>query len=63
VDFIEGVTPVLQTRGLAQRDYAEGSFRERLFPGRSARLVDRHPAAGYRGAFGRTDAATVRAAG
>jgi hypothetical protein len=51
-DFIENVTPVLQQRGLAQTDYAEGSYRERLFPNRPARLVDRHPAARYRGAFG-----------
>ncbi|MDQ0391346.1 NtaA/DmoA family FMN-dependent monooxygenase [Labrys monachus] len=50
-DFIENVTPVLQKRGLAQTDYAEGSLRERLFPGRPGRLVDRHPAARYRGAF------------
>jgi FMN-dependent oxidoreductase (nitrilotriacetate monooxygenase family) len=51
-DFIENVTPVLQKRGLAQTDYADGSYRERLFPGRSARLVERHPATRYRGAFG-----------
>jgi long-chain alkane monooxygenase len=52
-DFIAEVTPVLQKRGLAQTDYTEGSFRERLFAGRSARLVERHPAARYRGSFGR----------
>lgn len=62
-EFIEGVIPVLQHRGLAQKDYAEGSFRERLFPGRSARLVDRHPAAAYRGAFSQPDAEIPRAAG
>ena len=39
VDFVENVTPVLQKRGLAQTDYAEGTYREQLFPGRSARLV------------------------
>jgi len=50
-DFIENVTPILQKRGLAQNDYAEGSFRQRLFPGRPALLPDRHPASRYRGAF------------
>ncbi|MDQ0475297.1 NtaA/DmoA family FMN-dependent monooxygenase [Labrys wisconsinensis] len=51
-DFIEHVTPLLQKRGLAQTDYAPGSLRERLFPGRGARLGATHPAARYRGAFG-----------
>ncbi|SNB72962.1 FMN-dependent oxidoreductase, nitrilotriacetate monooxygenase family [Arboricoccus pini] len=50
-DFIDNVTPVLQRRGLAQTDYADGTYRERLFPGRAARLPARHPAARYRGAF------------
>ena len=53
-DFIEHVIPVLQERGLAQREYAPGTLRERLFAGRSARLNDRHPAARYRGAFTRS---------
>jgi FMN-dependent oxidoreductase (nitrilotriacetate monooxygenase family) len=56
VDFVENVTPVLQKRGLAQTDYAEGTYRERLFPGRSPRLPGRHPAARYRGAFGAEEA-------
>lgn len=47
-DFIEQVTPVLQKRGLAQRDYTPGTYRERLFAGRSARLADNHPAARHR---------------
>ncbi|MGN8119137.1 LLM class flavin-dependent oxidoreductase [Labrys sp. KNU-23] len=51
VDFIENVTPILQKRGLAQSEYAEGSFRERLFAEGTARLPDRHPASRYRGAF------------
>jgi FMN-dependent oxidoreductase (nitrilotriacetate monooxygenase family) len=49
--FIEHVIPVLRDRGLAQREYAPGTLRERLFAGRPARLVERHPAARYRGAF------------
>jgi FMN-dependent oxidoreductase (nitrilotriacetate monooxygenase family) len=47
-DFIDGVVPVLQQRELMQRDYQEGTFREKLFgPGR-ARLQPPHPAAQYR---------------
>lgn len=51
-DFIDHVTPLLQKRGLAQTDYAPGTLRERLFPGRRARLDTPHPAVRYRGAFG-----------
>ncbi|MBJ7330977.1 MAG: LLM class flavin-dependent oxidoreductase [Solirubrobacteraceae bacterium] len=48
-DFIEGVTPVLQERGLAQREYEPGTLRQKLTNGASgARLNDRHPAAGHR---------------
>lgn len=50
-EFIEHVTPVLQARGLAQKDYAGGTFRERLFEDRPARLTAPHPAVRYRGAF------------
>jgi alkanesulfonate monooxygenase SsuD/methylene tetrahydromethanopterin reductase-like flavin-dependent oxidoreductase (luciferase family) len=46
-DFIDGVVPVLQRRGLMQTDYAEGTFREKLFGRGRARLLDRHPAARY----------------
>jgi long-chain alkane monooxygenase len=48
VDFIDQVVPVLQRRGLAQREYAAGTLRERLFPGHGPRLPDRHPAARFR---------------
>jgi FMN-dependent oxidoreductase (nitrilotriacetate monooxygenase family) len=45
VDFIDGVIPVLQERGLAQRDYRAGTLREKLTDGRSGpRLDERHPA-------------------
>lgn len=50
-DFVDHVIPVLQERGLAQREYAPGTLRERLFPESGGRLSDRHPAARYRGAF------------
>jgi FMN-dependent oxidoreductase (nitrilotriacetate monooxygenase family) len=44
-DFVEHAVPVLQDRGLMQREYAQGTLREKLFEGRGARLLDRHPAA------------------
>lgn len=51
VEFIDEVVPLLRKRGLAQAEYAPGTLRERLFPGRPPILNDRHPAARYRGAF------------
>jgi len=47
VDFIDGVVPVLQRRGLVQREYGEGTLREKLTGG-GPRLNQRHPGAGYR---------------
>ncbi|GGK04472.1 monooxygenase [Pilimelia anulata] len=49
-DLVDHVLPVLRERGLAQREYAPGTLREKLF-GRGDRLPDSHPAARYRGAF------------
>lgn len=47
-DFIDGVTPVLQERGLQQRDYRPGTLREKLTDGRSGpRLNARHPGRAY----------------
>lgn len=49
VDFVDGVVPVLQERGLVQREYRDGTLREKLSDGRSgARLNGRHPGAAYR---------------
>jgi long-chain alkane monooxygenase len=48
-EFVDHVIPVLQDRGLAQREYRTGTARAKLFGGDL--LNDRHPAAGYRGAF------------
>jgi long-chain alkane monooxygenase len=49
VDFIDGVTPVLQERGLQQREYLPGTLREKLGRGASGpRISERHPAAAYR---------------
>jgi long-chain alkane monooxygenase len=50
-EFVEHVIPVLQERGLAQREYAPGTTRAKLFG--ADLLDDRHPAARYRGAFSR----------
>lgn len=48
-EFVDHVIPELQRRGLAQREYAPGTTRAKLFGGDL--LNDRHPAARYRGAF------------
>ena len=46
VDFIEAVVPILQTRGLMQKEYAPGPLREKIFG--YGRLPERHLAAGFR---------------
>lgn len=47
-DFIDGVVPVLQHRGLMQTEYADGTYREKLFgPGRRV-LAPNHAGARYR---------------
>lgn len=50
-DFIDHVVPELQSRGLAQTEYAPGTLRDRLF-GAGAQLPARHPARYWRGRFG-----------
>ena len=45
-DFIEGVVPVLQSRGLVQKEYSPGPLREKVFG--APRLPDRHVGASYR---------------
>ncbi|HKV55412.1 MAG TPA: LLM class flavin-dependent oxidoreductase [Candidatus Binataceae bacterium] len=48
VDFVDGVVPLLQRRGLMQAEYQDGTLREKLMgPGR-ARLREQHPAVRYR---------------
>jgi long-chain alkane monooxygenase len=47
-DFIDGVVPLLQRRGLMQKEYQEGTLREKLYGHGRARLRDDHPAATYR---------------
>ncbi|MDB5712931.1 MAG: Alkane monooxygenase [Sphingomonadales bacterium] len=48
VEFIDGVVPELQRRGLVQTEYSPGTYREKLFPGRGARVNARHFAASFR---------------
>jgi FMN-dependent oxidoreductase (nitrilotriacetate monooxygenase family) len=45
-DFVDGVVPILQERGLVQKDYAPGPLRQKLFG--QPRLPARHPGASYR---------------
>ena len=47
-DFIDGVVPVLQKRGLMQTDYQAGTLREKLYGTGRARLNAPHPATQYR---------------
>ena len=46
VDFIDAVVPILQARGLMQREYAPGPLRQKIFG--DPRLPKRHAAAVYR---------------
>ena len=48
VDFVDGVVPVLQRRGLMQREYQDGTLREKLMGAGRARLREPHPAVQYR---------------
>jgi alkanesulfonate monooxygenase SsuD/methylene tetrahydromethanopterin reductase-like flavin-dependent oxidoreductase (luciferase family) len=47
-DFIDGVVPLLQGRGLMQTEYRDGTLREKLFGEGNARLRAPHPAVQYR---------------
>lgn len=51
-EFVDHAISTLQARGLAQKEYAEGTLRQKLF-GRGDQLPDRHQAARCRGAFGK----------
>ncbi|MFG1298252.1 LLM class flavin-dependent oxidoreductase [Xanthobacter sp. V3C-3] len=46
--FVDLVVPELQDRGVYKTAYAEGTLREKLFPGRGATLPGSHPAAAFR---------------
>ncbi|HZP45201.1 MAG TPA: LLM class flavin-dependent oxidoreductase [Candidatus Binataceae bacterium] len=47
-DFVEGVAPVLQRRGLMQTEYQDGTLREKLMGAGRARLRPPHPAVQHR---------------
>lgn len=47
-DFIDGVVPLLQARGLMQTEYAPGTYREKLYGTGQARLLPDHPGTRYR---------------
>ncbi|GAA4671170.1 LLM class flavin-dependent oxidoreductase [Frondihabitans cladoniiphilus] len=55
--FVDRIAPVLQERGLMQREYTPGTLREKLFG--HAQLDERHPGRAWRGAF--SEASTVSA--
>lgn len=42
-DFVELVVPVLQERGLVQKEYTEGTYREKIYGKGQAQLKDNHP--------------------
>jgi alkanesulfonate monooxygenase SsuD/methylene tetrahydromethanopterin reductase-like flavin-dependent oxidoreductase (luciferase family) len=58
-EFVDHVAPELQKRGLMQSEYRDGTLREKLFPHKSARLAEPHPAAGHRHEFARPTAAAA----
>jgi alkanesulfonate monooxygenase SsuD/methylene tetrahydromethanopterin reductase-like flavin-dependent oxidoreductase (luciferase family) len=59
-DFVEGVVPVLQRRGLMQTEYQDGTLREKLYGRGHARLRAPHPAARYRQARANTVKASAQ---
>jgi long-chain alkane monooxygenase len=50
-DFFDHLVPVLQEKGLMQKEYRPGTLRQKLFDVDSPHISDRHPAYGYRGMF------------
>ena len=47
-EFVDGVVPVLQKRGMMQTEYQDGTLREKLYGAGQARLSPPHPAVQYR---------------
>ena len=50
-EFFEHVVPVLQDKGLMQKEYRPGTLRQKLFDTESPDVSERHPAFRYRGMF------------
>jgi FMN-dependent oxidoreductase (nitrilotriacetate monooxygenase family) len=63
VDFVEGVVPVLQRRGLVQKEYAPGTLRQKLYGPAHARLLESHPASNYRRLTGASRASVSASSG
>ena len=61
VDFVEGVIPVLQRRGLVQKEYAPGTLRQKIYGPSHSRLLASHPASKYRRTAGAPLATSVSA--
>ena len=50
-EFFKDVVPVLQAKGLMQKEYRTGTLRQKLFDTDNPDISIRHPASGYRGMF------------
>ncbi|MGE2731810.1 LLM class flavin-dependent oxidoreductase [Mycolicibacterium vaccae] len=50
-EFFEYLVPVLQDKGIMQRDYRSGTLRQKLFDAETPDISAHHPAHGYRGMF------------
>ena len=50
-EFFEHVVPVLQQKGLMQKDYRPGTLRQKLFDTDNPDISQHHPAFRYRGMF------------
>lgn len=50
-EFFDHVVPVLQDKGLMQKEYRLGTLRQKLFDTDTAEISQHHPAFGYRGMF------------
>lgn len=50
-EFFTHLVPVLQHKGLMQKEYRPGTLRQKLFRTPTADINERHPAYGYRGMF------------
>jgi long-chain alkane monooxygenase len=50
-EFFDHVVPVLQQKGLMQKEYRPGTLRQKLFDTDTPDISQHHPAFGYRGMF------------
>jgi long-chain alkane monooxygenase len=52
-EFFDHVVPVLQDKGIMQREYGPGTLRQKLFDTDEPHISPRHPAFAYRGMYSR----------